>query len=163
MYSCILYSYMSTPKTGNRLFLLIKDMERSVAKREMIATKGKAVAARKGPDMTEQQLKNACNDLRRSIRDTDKESVATDQRIHELDEGRATLAANMESSSIQIRELKDEEQVLRQELDEVRNIPQRIKSFTTIQQQAMQTNIIQKGIKMLNQVKNIASYKKIVL
>lgn len=115
---CLLRGHISCLEIS--FLLLFQEMERSVAKREMIATKGKAVAARKGPDMTEQQLKKACKELRKSIKDTDKESGATDQRIHELDEGRAALASNMEASSIQIKELKEEEQVLREGLDEVR-------------------------------------------
>ncbi|GMH42071.1 hypothetical protein BSKO_09990 [Bryopsis sp. KO-2023] len=98
---------------------LMQEMERSISKRDVIATKGKAVAARKGPDMTEQQLKKACSELKRSIRDTGKEAQATDQRIGELDEERAKIAEAMEEAGNGIKELREKEDGLRQHLDEL--------------------------------------------
>lgn len=94
-------------------------MEHSVAKRETIATKGKIIAARKGPNMTEHQLKKACADLEKSIQDTNQESLATDQRIVELDDDRASLAAQMEKMNDQVEVLKSDGQDIRCEVDKV--------------------------------------------
>lgn len=63
---------------------LIQEMEKSIYKRELIQTKSQIAsqqgkAAAKGPakkqELTQQGLKKACADLRRSIRETDKEAT----------------------------------------------------------------------------------------
>lgn len=99
--------------------LALQGMEHSVAKRETIVTKGKIIATRKGPDMTEHQLKKACADLEKSIQDTNQESQATDQRIVELDDARASLAAEMEEIGDRIAALRADDHDVRREVDKV--------------------------------------------
>ena len=47
---------------------------------------------KKIPDITEQALKKALGELERSIRDTKRESRATDERVAAMDAQRAQLA-----------------------------------------------------------------------
>ena len=60
---------------------LVAEMERGISKRSVINMKGKAAQTKKTVEMTEQQLAKACADLKRSIRETEKESYVADQRI----------------------------------------------------------------------------------
>jgi hypothetical protein len=60
---------------------LVADMELGISKRSVIVMKGKAAQTKKTVEMTEQQLTKACADLKRSIRETEKESYLAHQRI----------------------------------------------------------------------------------
>ena len=53
---------------------------------------GRAATMKKIPDITEQALKKALGELERSIRDTKRESRATDERVAAMDSQRAQLA-----------------------------------------------------------------------
>lgn len=53
---------------------------------------------KKIPDITEQALKKALGELERSIRDTKRESRATDERVAAMDSQRAQLADEVASA-----------------------------------------------------------------
>ena len=53
---------------------------------------------KKIPDITEQALKKALGELERSIRDTKRESKATDERVAAMDSQRAQLADEVASA-----------------------------------------------------------------
>ena len=53
---------------------------------------------KKIPDITEQALKKALGELERSIRDTKRESRATDERVAAMDSHRAQLADEVASA-----------------------------------------------------------------
>lgn len=74
---------------------------------------------RKGPEMTESQLVKAQKELNNSIKDTNRETHATDKRINELDEKRVELANSMEEANVLCRNLKDEEHKLSEEMNQV--------------------------------------------
>lgn len=60
---------------------LVQEMELGISKRSVISMKGKAAQTKKSVEMTEQQLIKACSDLKRSIRETERESYVAEQRI----------------------------------------------------------------------------------
>ena len=67
---------------------LIQDMEQAIAKRELIANKGRttqAVSGKKAADLTESALAKAIADLRRSVRETEREAQLSEARIGELE------------------------------------------------------------------------------
>ena len=53
---------------------------------------------KKIPDITEQALKKALGEMERSIRDTKRESRATDERIAAMDAQRTQLADHVASA-----------------------------------------------------------------
>ena len=59
---------------------------------------GRAATMKKIPDITEQALKKALGELERSIRDTKRESRATDERVAAMDSQRAQLADEVASA-----------------------------------------------------------------
>ena len=59
---------------------------------------GRAATMKKIPDITEQALKKALGELERSIRDTKRESRATDERVAAMDSQRAQLANEVASA-----------------------------------------------------------------
>ena len=59
---------------------------------------GRAATMKKIPDITEQALKKALGELERSIRDTKRESRATDERVACMDSQRAQLADEVASA-----------------------------------------------------------------
>lgn len=60
---------------------------------------GRAATMKKIPDITEQALKKALGELERSIRDTKRESRATDDRVAGMDSQRAQLADEVASAN----------------------------------------------------------------
>ena len=108
---------------------LIQEMEKSIYKRELINTKSKIAsaqakgAARAGkpggggggrkPELTQQQLKKACADLKRSIRETDQEAADSEARIQALEEERARAGDEIEATAAVVRELRDREDSMR--------------------------------------------------
>lgn len=60
---------------------LVGEMERGISKRSVISMKGRATQTKAVTEMTEQQLSKACSDLKRSIRETEKERTLAEQRI----------------------------------------------------------------------------------
>ena len=49
---------------------LIQEMEKAITRRETINVKGRVVASKKAPEMTESNLKKACGELQKSIKET---------------------------------------------------------------------------------------------
>lgn len=99
---------------------LITEMERQIVKREIIATKGKSVATKKGAaDNTLQGVRKQLEDLKRSIRETEREAVATDGRVRDLEQMRAAVAEESERVSSRCYALRQEEEDLRQALGQV--------------------------------------------
>ena len=90
--------------------ILIKEMERAITKRDMIATKGIAQQAKKQPELTESQLVKACKDLERSIADTTKESKRSTVRIKELERERDATGEELTRIGDAITELKTREE-----------------------------------------------------
>ena len=59
---------------------------------------GRATNAKQNVAMTEQQLKKACQDLEKSIAETEKETEATGLRIQKLEQHRTDVAERMGSA-----------------------------------------------------------------
>lgn len=57
----------------------------------VVPVQGQAAVMKKIPDITDQALKKALAEMERSIRDTKRESRATDERIAAMDSQRAQL------------------------------------------------------------------------
>eukprot|EP00892_Ulva_mutabilis_P005312 jgi/Ulvmu1/3152/UM015_0192.1 len=89
---------------------LMKELERSVEKRDTISVKGRANAANSkkvGGKLMEKQLAQKCKELRQSIDNTDAECTAVDHRTEMLGKKRASLTEqmqNMSSSCIDLRQ-----------------------------------------------------------
>lgn len=101
---------------------LMKELERSVEKRDTIATKGRASAANSnkvGGKMTEKQLMQKSKELQQSIGDTEAECEATDKRNAGFDKQRVEMAERMHSISQQSSELRAEDDQARNELHEM--------------------------------------------
>ena len=71
-------------------------MEMAIQKRQNIRFKNEALKSR---DSTESEIERACQDLRRNIQATKKESDATETRIRDLQERRAQLTADLQNSN----------------------------------------------------------------
>lgn len=79
---------------------LMSELERSISKRDTIATKGRARLSnskKQGALLTEQQLAKKCAELQRSVADTEGECGATDARIRSMDAQRTEMADEMEA------------------------------------------------------------------
>lgn len=89
---------------------LMKELERSVEKRDTISVKGRANAANSkkvGGKLLEKQLTQKSKELQQSIADTDAECIAVDKRSASLGQKRMELAENMQvisSSCIDLRQ-----------------------------------------------------------
>ena len=95
---------------------LIQDMEGAIAKRDLIATKGRttvAAGAKKAADLTEMALNKAIADLKRSIRETEKEASMSDARVAELDSERVSVTAELEQATARLRTVAEEDSALR--------------------------------------------------
>ena len=101
---------------------LIQEMEKSIYKRELIQTKSQIAsqqskgAPKKGSakqELTQQGLKKACGDLKRSIRETDKEAADSEARIQQLEEERARAGDEIEATAAAVHELRSREEELR--------------------------------------------------
>lgn len=101
---------------------LMKELERSVEKRDTIATKGKASAANSakvGGKLTEKQLTQKSKELQQSIGDTERECEATDKRNEGLDKQRVEMAERMHHISQQSSDLRAEDDQARNQLHEL--------------------------------------------
>lgn len=100
---------------------LIKELERSIAKRDSISVKGRANMAnskKQGGKLTEKQLVKKCEELHRSISDTDAECTATGSRIATLDRKRSVLAEQMELASVHCSDLRSKDETVSGEVQE---------------------------------------------
>jgi hypothetical protein len=94
---------------------LVKELERAIEKRGTITLKGRAALAnsrKQGGRLTETQLQKKCDELRRSVLDTEAESSATDGRITALLRRRVLLAEQLENVAVSCRELREREGAL---------------------------------------------------
>lgn len=101
---------------------LMKELERSVEKRDTIAVKGRASAAtasKVGGKLTEKQLSQKSNEIQQSIADTEAECEATDKRNQALDKQRVEMAERMHSISQQSSELRADDDQARNQLHEL--------------------------------------------
>lgn len=101
---------------------LMKELERSVEKRDTIASKGRASvtnANKVGGKLTEKQLTQKSKELQQSIGDTEAECEATDKRNERLDNQRVGMAERMHSISQQSSELRAEDDQARNQLHEL--------------------------------------------
>ncbi|DBA91706.1 TPA: hypothetical protein ACH3X1_003305 [Trebouxia sp. C0004] len=113
---------------------LLLDLERSIAKRDTIALKGRAATMKKIPDITEQALKKALGELERSIRDTKRESRATDDRVAGMDSQRAQLADEVASANDRVDELQQQEAAIRVAMDLASTEKHKALLMTSVQQ-----------------------------
>lgn len=110
---------------------LIADLERGITKREVITTRGRSMQAsakgKKGaaPDPTEAGQRKAVAQLKQSIRDTDRETQSTEQRIKELEAMRAKVAEDSEKVSSRCYALRSELEDVRLGLDKALSERQR--------------------------------------
>jgi chromosome segregation ATPase len=101
---------------------LMKELERSVEKRDTIAMKGRASAANTkkiGGKLTEKDLTQKSKELQQSIADTEAECFATDKRNESLDKQRVDMAERMHSISQKSSELRAEDDEARHQLHEL--------------------------------------------
>lgn len=101
---------------------LMKELERSVEKRDTIAIKGRASAANSskvGGKLTEKQLTQKSKELQQSIADTETECEATDKRNENLDKKRVEMAERMHSITQQSSELRAQDDQSRNQLHEL--------------------------------------------
>ncbi|KAA6423115.1 MAG: hypothetical protein FRX49_07102 [Trebouxia sp. A1-2] len=78
-----------------------------------MGAQGRAATMKQIPDITEQALKKALGELERSIRDTKRESRATDERVASMDSQRAQLADEVASANDRVDELQQQEAAIR--------------------------------------------------
>ena len=89
---------------------LVTELERAIEKRDTISVKGRAAAVaakRHAGRLTEAQLVKKCDELKRSVADTEAECAATDARVAALDRKRAALADAMEATALACGELRE--------------------------------------------------------
>jgi hypothetical protein len=101
---------------------LMKELERSVEKRDTIAMKGRACAAnskKNGGKLTEKQLMQKSKELQQSVADTEAECDATDKRNETLDKQRLEMAERMQVISQQNSELRAQDDEARNQLHEL--------------------------------------------
>lgn len=98
---------------------LMTELERCIGKREGLATKSTMAITKAGakqPQVTEEGLRKACAELRRSVRDTERETSAAEARINELEEARALAGADLDRAGGAVMDLRGQEEELRQRL-----------------------------------------------
>jgi chromosome segregation ATPase len=100
---------------------LIQEMEKAITRRDTINLKGRVMASKKVPDMTESNLKKACLELTKSIRETDVETKRSEERIQGLDSEREQLGQALDDVSLKCRDLQDAEQELQMDLANLGN------------------------------------------
>ncbi|KAG1659381.1 hypothetical protein FOA52_007844 [Chlamydomonas sp. UWO 241] len=102
---------------------LMQDMEKSLSKREVIGMKGRATQARAAqtvhadPSMTRGQLDKATTELQRSVKDTEREVTATEQRLVDLEAQRGELQGRLLQVDASCAEMRGQEEGLRQDID----------------------------------------------
>lgn len=122
---------------------LIGELERGVAKREIIGTKGRSVQSRekasKGTaEVTESGHVKQVSQLKQSIRDTEKEMASTEERLKDLENVRAKIAEDSEKVAARCYALRTELEDVRGGLD---------KSATDKQRMLMKTAKVQRMVK----------------
>ena len=95
---------------------LIGDMETAIFKRETIQTKTRAHATKlatkkNAVDNTKAGLNKACNDLKRSIRETNRETQLFESNIDSLAGAREEAAGSVEALTARVEDLKKAERV----------------------------------------------------
>jgi hypothetical protein len=101
---------------------LIKELERSIEKRDVISMKARASAAnakKHGGKLTETQLLRKCDDLHKSIADTEAECAATDARTATFDKQRGVLAEQMELVAMRCGDLKAKDRAVSREVQDL--------------------------------------------
>lgn len=89
------------------------EMERAISKREGLAQRSTLAitrVAQKAPEVSEDSLRKACNELRRSVRETERETQLAEQRIAELEERRALLGVQLDQGGSNVAELRRSEE-----------------------------------------------------
>ena len=98
---------------------LIKELERAIEKRDTISVKGRANMAnskKQGGKLTEKELVKKCEELHRSIADTDNECAATHHRIDAISRKREVLASQVELVSTHCGDLRSKDEALSTEV-----------------------------------------------
>lgn len=98
---------------------LVSELERAIEKRDTISVKGRAAAVaakRHAGRLTEAQLVKKCDELKRSVADTEAECGATDARVAALDRKRAALADAMEATAVACGELRERDAAVANEV-----------------------------------------------
>lgn len=87
---------------------LIKELEKSIDKRDTICMRGRAnqASSRKGGKSTEKELGRQRADLLKSTADTEAECAATAGRVRALDAERLAVAEKMQDAATQCLELR---------------------------------------------------------
>lgn len=101
---------------------LMKELEKSVDKRDTISLKGRANAGnskKAGGKLIEKQLAKKSKELRQSIADTDAECIAVDTRTELLSQKRAQLAEKMQVISSSCIDLRQRDQQVRNTVKEL--------------------------------------------
>lgn len=91
---------------------LVKELERAIEKRGTISMKGRAAAVnakKRGGKLTEKQLVAKCDELHRSIGDTDTECGATDARIAAMERKRKILSEQVELAATRCGDLRTQD------------------------------------------------------
>lgn len=99
---------------------LIVDLEKALNKREVVGIKGRANQMRskgqKDASLTRTQLDKAVTDLQRSIRETEQEAAATDQRVRELHGRKAEVERHLSQLDASAASAREKEQQLADEV-----------------------------------------------
>ena len=101
---------------------LISDMETAIFKRETIATKSRAFATKlttkkNAVDNTKAGLNKACNDLKRSIKETQREMTLFESNIGTLTESRVEAQRSVEDLTERVASLKEVERLAYEEAE----------------------------------------------
>jgi len=137
---------------------LISDMEKALSKRDLIAVKGRATATRAKQNKaatqatTRAQLDRQLAELQRSIRETEKESAATDARVTSLEVERDALSQRVFETGQANAGLKNDEEGLRNDVVEAVNA-----RYTLL----LATHRMQKTSKRLEEIES-GKFKRVV-
>eukprot|EP00898_Chlorokybus_atmophyticus_P004526 jgi/Chlat1/5074/Chrsp33S08960 len=93
---------------------LISDMERAIGKREHIAVAGRA--AKKSPAATAAALKKAAADVRRQLREVEREASESEAAARDLERQREEGTAELDQQEREIKDLMRQEQELQAEV-----------------------------------------------
>jgi coiled-coil domain-containing protein 40 len=98
---------------------LITELEKSIDKRDTICVRGRAnqIISKKGGKLTEKELNKKQAELNQSIRDTEAERAATDDRIKALDTERMSLAERMQDVAAQCLDLRQADIGMRKQVE----------------------------------------------
>ena len=98
---------------------LMMELERHIGKREGLAvrsTAGIVRSASKAPEVTDDGLRKALADLRRSVRETERETAAAEDRIRGLEAARGEAGAELDRAGGAVLELRRAEEAARSRL-----------------------------------------------